>query len=488
MFMYMQERMKILDYKFLLESILMHLDEGILVVDREANVTFYNEPATNIAGITQEKAIGKNILTIFPDLTPASSTFYRVLRNKQPIVDYVQSYMNYQGQRVSTLTSTIPLIKQGEIVGALEIYRDLTQVRELSEKVLNLQSELYKKKSQEKAYKGNGVIYTFDDIVGESAAIRKLKEQAGKIVDSNSPVLVYGETGTGKEVLVQAIHSASELRGRQPFIAQNCAALPNTLLDSILFGTTAGSFTGAKDRPGLFELADGGTLFLDEVNSMDMDLQGKLLRVLQDGIVRRVGGTSTVQVNVRIIASTNEHPGKIVEQGILRKDLYYRLNVISLNIPALRERKEDISLLTKFFIALYNDKVNKHVERISPDALLALQSYSWPGNVRELKYAIESMMNFVEGDSIEAGDIPPHILHAAEADAVLPAEPTEDITVSSLADHLREYEKKLIQRAIKQANGNGAKAARILNIPRQTLHNKLKKYNIDWEIIVNNKL
>ena len=201
-----------MNYKFLLESILMNMDEGILVVDSEANVTFYNEPATNIAGISPEKAIGKNILEIFSDLTPESSTFYQVLRNKQPIIDYAQTYMNYQGVKVSTLTSTIPLIEQGEVVGALEIYRDLTQVKELSEKVLNLQSELFKKKSNEKSYSGNGVVYTFDDIIGAGLAIKKIKEQAKKIADSMSPVLVYGETGTGKEVLVQAIHSASRVR------------------------------------------------------------------------------------------------------------------------------------------------------------------------------------------------------------------------------------------------------------------------------------
>lgn len=475
-----------MDYRLLLESVLEHLDEGILVVDKNAVVTFYNEPATNIAGITQEKAIGKNILEIFPELTPESSTFYRVLQNKQPIIDYVQTYMNYQGVRVSTLTSTIPLTENGEIVGALEIYRDLTQVTELSEKVLNLQSQLLKKKNNEKSYKGNEVIYTFDDIIGESAVIKELKGRARKIADSSSPVLVYGETGTGKELLVQAIHHAGKRRNK-PFIAQNCAALPNTLLDGILFGITSGSFTGAKDKPGLFELADGGTLFLDEVNSMDMELQGKLLRVLQDGVVRRVGGTSTVVVDVRIIASTNEHPLKIVEQKLLRKDLYYRLNVIPLNIPALRERKEDIASLTKFFITMYNGKVNKKVEKISAAALAVLQSYYWPGNIRELQYAIESIMNFTDNSTIDLQDIPQHIISSIHADGQL--EMTEDGQIQpSLEEKLNNYEKSLIQLAIKQANGNGAKAARLLHTPRQTLHNKMKKHNISWEIIVNSNL
>ncbi|WP_211285090.1 sigma-54 interaction domain-containing protein [Sporomusa acidovorans] len=475
-----------MDYKFLLESMLEHLDEGIIVVDRNAKVTFYNEPATSIAGITQQKAIGKNILEIFPDLSPETSTFYQVLRNKQPIIDHVQSYMNYQGRRVSTLTSTIPLIEQGEIIGALEIYRDLTQVKELSEKIINLQSELFKKKSNEKPYRGNGVVYTFDDIIGNSTAIRRIKEQARKIVDSSSPVLVYGETGTGKEVLVQAIHSASSKRRNKPFIAQNCAALPTTLLDSILFGTTAGSFTGAKDRPGLFELADGGTLFLDEINSMDMELQGKLLRVLQDGIVRRVGGISTVHVDVRIIACTNEHPAAIVEKHILRRDLYYRLNVIALNLPPLRERKEDIAPLTAFFINLYNEKVQKNVETITPAALNVLQTYPWPGNIRELKCTIESMMNFVEGNRLDIQDIPAHIIHSADIAQPKAEDTSEGLPVASLVENLNAYEKKLIRKAIRQANGNGAKAARILNIPRQTLHNKIKKYNIDWQVVVNN--
>ena len=475
-----------MDYRFILESILEQLDEGILVVDQNANVTLYNEPATNIAGITPEKAIGKNILDIFPDLTPESSTFYQVLRNKQPIIDYVQTYVNYQGIRVSTLTSTIPLIKHGEVVGALEIYRDLTQVRQLSEKVINLQSELFKKKVNEKCYKGNGAIYTFDDIIGQSIAIKELIERSKKITDSDSPILVYGETGTGKELLVQAIHNASQVRKNKPFIAQNCAALPNTLLDSILFGTTSGSFTGAKDKPGLFELADGGTLFLDEINSMDKELQGKLLRVLQDGIIRRVGGANTVAVNVRIVASTNEPLEKLVDQNFLRRDLYYRLNVISLSIPALRDRKEDIALLTQFFIGMYSDKVNQKVALISPEALHLLQSYHWPGNIRELKYTIESIMNFADSDIIDVYDLPHHIIDSIEEPALRMQELISDERHSSLVDKLNDYEKVLIQKAIKQANGNGAKAARMLNIPRQTLHNKLKKHNIDWEIIVSN--
>lgn len=471
-----------MDYKYLLESILEHLDEGIIVVDTNANVTFYNEPASNIAGITAEKAVGKNILDIFPDLTPETSTFYYVLRTKKPLIDYVQTYMNHQGKKVSTVTSTIPLVRNGKLVGALEIYRDLTQVKELTDKVLSLQKELFKKDQGKGRYRGNGTVYTFEDIVGESAAIRELKVKAKKVADSSSPLLVYGETGTGKELLVQAIHNASIKRRSMPFIAQNCAALPKNLLEGILFGTSAGSFTGARDKPGLFELADGGTLFLDEINSMDIELQGKLLRALQDGIIRRVGGTRTIRVDVRVVASSNIDPLEAVKKGLLREDLYYRLNVVALRVPPLRERKEDIPLLVDYFISVYNKRLGRAVEGVSPQVIDLFMGYSWPGNVRELKYAIEGAMNFVEGNVIDVKDIPGTIQNTFISCQDKDREQEERPLPTSLKEAVRDYEKKVIQEAIERARGNCAEAARLLKVPRQTLHNKIKKYGIAWEV------
>lgn len=467
-----------MDHKFLLESILTHLDEGILVVDNDANVTFYNEPATSIAGITTEEAIGKNILEIFPDLTYETSTFYHVLRTKQPMIDYVQSYSNYLGKNVTTVTSTIPLLKEGKIAGALEIYRPFNSVKELSEKIISLQKELFKKNSGKSDYRGNGTQYTFDDIVGASDSINELKLKAKKIADSSSPVLVYGETGTGKELLVQGIHNAGIHRRGKPFIAQNCAAIPNSLLEGILFGTALGSFTGAKDKPGLFELADGGTLFLDEINSMDIELQAKLLRVLQDGIIRRVGGRKTVKVDVRVIASTNEEPIKVIDQGRLRKDLYYRLNVISLNLPTLREREQDIPLLIEYFIKSYNKKLSKNLLGATEKCIALMKKYDWPGNVRELKYTIESIMNFAEGNRIEASSLPTHIrgYKVSELDDQF-LEDAHD-SLPPLKQALAQYEKKLVIKALEKSNGNCAEAARLLNVPRQTLHNKIKKHDI----------
>jgi arginine utilization regulatory protein len=473
-----------MDYKFLFESMLTHLKQGILVVDTKANVIFYNEPVTQIAGINPKEAVGKNILEIFPDLTPETSTFYYVLRHGKPLVDYVQTYINFRGEQVTILTSTMPLTKDGEIIGAFELYRDLSTVKELSEKIVSLQKELYKKASYEKAHNDNKAIYTFKDIIGKSSAIKELISRARKIADSSSPVLVYGETGTGKELFVQAIHNASPSRKDKPFIAQNCAALPKTLLEGILFGTTAGSFTGAKDRPGLFELANGGTLFLDEINSMDIELQAKLLRVLQDGVIRRIGGVKTTVVDVRVIASTNEHPLKAVERKLLREDLYYRLNVISLTIPPLRERKEDIPVLTEHFINLYNKQLNKNVRGVSQEVMDLFMNYCWPGNVRELKSTIESIMNFIEGDIIEVKDLPKTINYFLPQEEVNPLQFNANSNFPPLDEAVNNFEKNLIQKAINKANGNYAEAARLLKVPRQTLHNKIKKYGINKKFII----
>lgn len=465
---------------------LTNLDEGILVVDKDANVTFFNEPASNIAGIDSNGAIGKNILDIFPGLTPETSGFYYVLKAKKPLIDYVQNYINCEGKKVSIVTSIIPLIKNQEIIGAMEIYRDLTYTKELFDKIYSLQEKVSQYNSTPQSRIKNGTEYTFDDIIGESSAIRALKGRAKKVADSISPVLVYGETGTGKEILVQAIHNAGIKRGSKPFIAQNCAALPSTLLEGILFGTSSGSFTGAKDKPGIFELANGGTLYLDEINSMPIELQAKLLRVLQDSTVRRLGGEKTIKVDVRVIASTNEEPSKVVESGLLREDLYYRLKVIPLRIPPLRERKEDIYILVDHFIKLYNSKLNRNVKEVSPKVMSVLLNRMWPGNVRELKYTIENIMNFVDKEVIYLDEI---IFNSCDNMLSVYKHKNElysynECSIPPLNEAMDEYEKNLIIRAIEQVDGNHAKAARLLKVPKQTLYNKVKKHQINCRVKV----
>lgn len=467
-----------MNYKRLLELILVNLDEGIIVTDEKANITFYKEPATNIAGIDSETAVGKNILEVFPDLTQETSTFYNVLKHKRPMIEHIQHYTNYLGRRVSTVTSTIPIIENNELVGCFEIFKDLTQVMDLSDKVLRLQEQLYKNKhNQGDRAEVTEAIFTFDHIIGKSQVMQALKKQARMIVNSASPILIYGETGTGKEIFTQAIHNASS-RKNKPFIAQNCAALPFNLLESILFGTASGSFTGAKDNPGLFELADGGTLLLDEINSLDISLQAKLLRVLQDGVVRRVGASKTKSVDVRIIASTNEEPLQLVQKKLLREDLYYRLNVIYLEIPPLRERTEDIQPLMDYFIEKYNTQLGKNISGVSREVKEVLNSYYWPGNVRELEHVIESAMNFAFSDMLYLEDIPYHFNKLSKPEVDTKRESEEVDFSFGLPEAMERYELAMIRKAITEAEGNCTRAAKLLGIPKQTLHNKIKKYDL----------
>lgn len=476
-----------LDYKKLLELLLENMDEGIIVTDEKANITLYNEPTTNIAGIASSEIVGKNILEVFPALTDETSSFYSVLRNSKPVLDRVQYYKNHQDKNTSIVSSVMPIFEDSKLVGAFEIFKDLTQVIELSEKIVSLQEQLHDKKLKKSYYNENGTKYVFDDFVGVSDDIKKMKEKAYKILDSSSPVLVFGETGTGKELLVQAIHNGSSKRRVKSFIAQNCAALPNNLLESILFGTDAGSYTGAKDKPGLFELADGGTLFLDEINSLDLELQAKLLRVLQDGVVRRIGGTKTKNVDVRIVAATNEHPELLVEKNILRRDLYYRLNVIFFHIPSLKERKEDIKPLVDHFVETYNTRLNKKMQGVSSKVMELFYSHNWPGNVRELEHIIESAMNFAEGNYIEIHDL--QLNTRISKNAKVEKQSLENIAWEQvgLNSSVENLEKQIIKEAIKKSGGNYSKAARMLGIPKQTLQNKIKKYDLTWTNILNNR-
>ncbi|PKM70565.1 MAG: sigma-54-dependent Fis family transcriptional regulator, partial [Firmicutes bacterium HGW-Firmicutes-18] len=332
-----------MDYKLLLKTILKYKKQSIVVVDADGNIVFFNDIKGEIFETDSKYAIGKNILDIFGGIDKEKSTLYRVLTSKMPIINNIQTFHTYKGNKVTSITTTLPILVNDNIVGAVEILEDINDYKKLSNTII-LSENIADTEQDNLGYKSNGTQYTLNDIIGESKSIEELKKKVYKIADSSSSVLIYGETGTGKELVAQSIHNASFKRRKGPFIAQNCAAIPDTLLESILFGTSLGSFTGAKEKLGLFELADGGTLLLDEINSMNLDLQAKLLRVLQEGRIRRVGSEKTVTVDVRIIASTNISPMEAVEQGIIRRDLFYRLNVIGLKIDPLRIRKSDIDV------------------------------------------------------------------------------------------------------------------------------------------------
>jgi len=468
-----------MDHQYYLETILKNITEGIIIVNREGTITLLNEPVEKIAGIRSEEAIGRNVLEVFPHLQRETSAFYQVLRSGEPLIDHIQTYINSLGKEVTIVTSVVPLKEGEKMVGALEVFRDFTQVEELSRKIGELQERTGNPPGKG-SEKSNGTVFVMEDLITEDPEMMKVMETARKVAGSRSPVLVYGETGTGKEILVQAIHNADPQRKDRPFIAQNCAALPKSLLESILFGSTAGSFTDARERKGLFELAHTGTLFLDEINSMDPELQGKILRILEDGVVRRVGGANTTRVDVRIVASTNENPREAVKSGKLREDLYYRLNVIYFSMHPLRERKRDIPLLVNHFISQYNQKLHKRVKRVSDEVLEIFQHHPWEGNVRELKYLIERTMNVIgDKESIEVMDLPEEI---GREETGREKNVQEKIKIRDLPEAVKSYEIRLIQEAIEAARGNCAQAARNLGIPKQTLHNKIRKYGITWDV------
>ncbi|MEW8987272.1 MAG: sigma 54-interacting transcriptional regulator, partial [Bacillus sp. (in: firmicutes)] len=394
------------------------------------------------------------------------STLLKVLSTQQPIINQPQSYMNLHGKIIETLNTTLPIFDQERIVGAVEIGKDYSRIRQLYERLLDIKTG--KKAGAQNKKK---VRYTLDDLLSVNPTFQRMKAVAEKLARSTSPIIVYGESGTGKELFVQGIHHASARRDA-PFIAQNCAAIPANLLESILFGTAKGSYTGALDRPGLFELANGGTLFLDELHAMPIELQAKLLRVLEDGIVRRIGGVKDVVVNVRVIAAMNVHPLTAVEEQKLRHDLFYRLNVLSFELSPLRERKEDILFLSQHFIKYYNHLFHKQIVGLDTNTEKLFLAYHWPGNVRELKHCIEYMMNVSECSMLTEADLPIFLQKKQQL---------RENSLASLAlkENVEVLEKDLITQALTLAKGNIKQAASLLEIPRQTLQYKLKKYRAE---------
>ncbi|WP_332696299.1 sigma-54 interaction domain-containing protein [Halalkalibacter lacteus] len=453
----------------MLEAILESIDEAIHVVNSEGITIYYNQVAASNDGTTIKDVLGKHVLDVFPSLNRQSSTLLKVMENGKPIYQQSQTYKNIKGQLIDTVNTTLPIIVGKTIVGAVEIAKDLSTVKKLSHSLLELQGKVHYQKS--KPVSITGAKYHFDDIITECPEMKKVKELARKAAQTSSPVMIYGETGTGKELLIQSIHNASS-RNKNQFIAQNCASLPTSLLESTLFGTKKGSFTGSVDRSGLFELAHRGTLFLDEINTMSLDFQTKMLRVLEDGVIRRVGGTDTYLVNVRIIVAMNEHPITCIEKGLLRSDLFYRLNVIFLEVPPLRKRKDDIALLVHHFIKKYNYTFNKLVLDIEENVMRKLKGHQWPGNIRELEHTIEYAMNIIEGDTLMMDHLPVY-LQELEVETV-----QEEIKSYSLRSTLEKTERTLIKQALEHSNYNILHAAKLLEIPRQTLQYKMKKYNI----------
>jgi arginine utilization regulatory protein len=449
------------------------VDAGIHIVDHEGVSIVYNRKMSEIEDMDKVDVMHRKIMDIFMFAGEEESRLMQALRNGDVRKNAKQTYFNYKGQEITTINDTFPLRSEGgDIIGAVEIAKDITRLERLT---------------RESAREKPDAKYTFDQIIGRSAPFLEVIDNAKRATRTTSSVLITGETGTGKELFAQSIHNGSE-RSSKPFISQNCAALPDTLIESILFGTVKGAFTGASEHPGLFEQADGGTLMLDEINSLSAPLQAKLLRAIQEKTIRRIGDTKDRSVDVRILATVNEDPLISMDKNDLREDLYYRLSVVSIVIPPLRKRKDDLPRLVEHFVAKYNHRFQLAVPGVSQGVMELFTEYDWPGNVRELEHMVEGAMNLISYDEeIDYSHLPPHVRHKFPLYATYSFTPPAPATGPvhgekrpnrTLQSFMEEAERVYIEQILDQCEHNVTQAAKELGISRQSLQYRLKKYEI----------
>jgi PAS domain S-box-containing protein len=449
--------------KSILESCLESIYEGIVVVDKDGFITMLNKTYAEILGTEVHLAIGKHCTDVIEN-----TRMHIVAQTGKPEVGDVQQIGQY-----NVVVMRIPIVKDGEIVGVVGkvMFRDIKDLKSLARKVSALRNEVdYYKEELMKALGGK---YTFEQIIGCSEKMTWLKTVAQKAARSSSTVLILGESGTGKELFAHAVHNASPRRNG-PFIKVNCAAIPENLLESELFGYEEGAFTGARKggKPGKFELANGGTIFLDEIGDMTLSMQAKLLRILQEREVERVGGTKTQKIDLRVITATNRDLEDMIAKGEFRQDLYYRLNIISLHIPPLRERIEDIPKLCDALLSKLNSQLHGFVEGISPDAMEIIKLYEWPGNVRELENVLERALNMIDDEVLI---MPEHLPAFLKKMAKIPEISGAGKDLDSI---ISDAEKQAIFKALETCNGNKSKAAQLLGIHRSGFYQKLAKYGI----------
>lgn len=453
-------------YTSLLECA-MEVVDGLIITDMDERIVFLNNKYAEMLNINVKEAIGRNVKTVIPQ-----TRMHIVTETGQEEIGSVHMING----SIPVICNRMPIKKDGKTIGAIALttFRRLDEVNGLIEKINLLNLEISQYKSE--LGRLRGAKYSLEQIIGSSPQMLKAKKLLQKVAPSKLTVLITGETGTGKELFSHAVHQLSP-RYHKPFIRLNCAAIPTELLESELFGYEEGAFTGAKKggKRGKFELANGGTLLLDEINELPLHLQSKLLRVIQEKEIERIGGLKPIELDVRLICSTNKDIRELVQKGLFREDLYYRVNVVEINIPPLRERIEEISELTRHFITKINRDHGLNITNISSSVMQLFCKYNWPGNIRELEHVLEraaiiSVSGLLDMEHFEY--LRPRIVE------ILNDRVNKSLDSASLEKVKDLAEKQAIIQALKRTNGNKTLAAKELNIHRTVLYSKMKRYGI----------
>ncbi len=465
----------------LMEAALDFMDDGIQLYGPDASIQFLNCATKQLLDIPPEdSAEGQHLLDLFL-VDKEFSTTLTALRTQMPIHNRFDCYKSTSGKDLATVNSSYPVCRaDGSLMGTITLERDISMVRrqlpDLQDIQRTLTSHLSSTLLGEKTTR-----YSLDDLIGSSPQMRAAVNLARQMAPKNFNVLIQGETGTGKELFAQGIHSLSSRRNEK-FVAVNCAAFPESLIEGMLFGTVKGAFTGSTDKAGLLEAANHGTLFLDELNSMSLSMQAKLLRVLEEGTLQRVGSTKEIQVDIRVLSSCNQDAFTLAESGALRRDLFYRLASAVVEIPPLRERMEDLEELVWHFVWERVPRSAQPVETIEPDFWTHLRQHSWPGNVRELFHILECSVNVSRQGVLRQSDLPVYFLRHStpSAHTAQPAPaPSPDRMFQQGLDHMvQEYERQVLSQAYLACGKNATQTAELLKISRQSFQYYKKKYNL----------
>lgn len=486
-------------YKAIKETLIKNVDY-ILIVNKNFDIIYNSRWDANMGNGKEAFNYGnkkEHLFEKYPTLGRENSTIARTMATGEVIISDAQEFSDDKGRVYLTQNMTLPIFKDGKIIGVVELTKELTNLEHINSK-----DDYFRRLAMENSFKPNrenNEQITFEDIITLDEEMLRIIEHAKIFSTQMTPTLIYGETGTGKELFAQAMINYSA-DSDQKIIVQNCAAVPDNLIESILFGTTKGSFTGAENKKGLFEEADEGILFLDELNALPYEVQGKFLRVIQDGSFRPIGSNKEKKVKVKIIAAMNIDPMEAIKSNILRKDLFYRLSGNMIYLPPLRERKKDIEYLINYYIGVYNESYQKNVEGITENLREVFLNYLWDGNVRELKHVIESMVSMTNNKLLDVNEIPIYLHNKLKGESVsedvlrdeekMPCEALKELEIEeelisdlknreyNLKSALENIEKKIVKETLKKVNGNKTKASEILGIPRQTLNYKLSKWNI----------